>query len=313
MSLIKATKISLKSYYCFTYLKGITFLISLVSLGFNISANTLITRIPFTIKNNWIFIKVRVDGSEPQNFMFDTGAGTVVLNSRLKNDLHIPTNGEAVNVGAGGKSEVEKTKILSFEIGDIKFNKKALFIPAYETVEEVKHLKLDGVIGWELFKNYVVKINYRDSVLEFFNQKDYKYTGNGLETNIKFKVFDRMPLVKTKISLDDGNSSTGWIIVDTGADNTIEFKNLDHLKDNTIIRKDIVTKRIGSEGKEISCYSGTLKGKIELDGVPVKTKEITIADEKPRGTIGTVGNAILKDYNLVIDYKRNKLYWELLP
>src|ERR1700759_4425446 len=66
------------------------------------AASRAVAQVPIELVGNEIFLRVRVNGSEPLWFGLDTGAGSTVLNTTAAEALGLKLEGSHQSRGAGG-------------------------------------------------------------------------------------------------------------------------------------------------------------------------------------------------------------------
>jgi len=115
--------------------------------------------IPFTLGNdNRIYIKATVNDSEPLDFIFDTGANAMVVNTtKTDSKLNLKFDSNTQNTGANGTINQIVSTGNSLSVGKfLRENEEFLGIPYPE-----KYYSFDGVIGYNFFEDYFIEINYR--------------------------------------------------------------------------------------------------------------------------------------------------------
>ena len=65
-----------------------------------------VTKIPFELEGNHIFIQLTINHSEQLDFVFDTGAGATVINSETAEKLNFTSNKTNTTIGAAGKNSI---------------------------------------------------------------------------------------------------------------------------------------------------------------------------------------------------------------
>ena len=82
--------------------------IVLLFLSFQAQAQRVLESIPIKFVDNYIFIEATVNNREKSlNFLFDTGAGITVIDSKIADQLLLEINSEA-KINTSGKSLLSK-------------------------------------------------------------------------------------------------------------------------------------------------------------------------------------------------------------
>ncbi len=275
--------------------------------------SNLITKIPFQLEGNHLFIQVKVNDSNNLNFVFDTGAGATSINSTTAEKLKLTGSKTTTSKGASGDVELKVIKNNTLTIRNLNLKKINLYSAPLVHLEKVFGTDIDGILGYDLLKKYVVKINYDTSEIELYASKGYKYVGNGEVVKIDL---GKVPTAKAKIDLGDGNYLDGEFILDNGAGLAMGFctpyAQKHQLKKS--IGKTYSVKSRGYSSNTTIVEVGRLKElkvqKFQFSKIPVRiynTKSGVLAHE---GIAGIIGNEILKRFNITFNYKRKESYWE---
>ena len=128
-----------------------------------------LVRIPFTFHHAIPMVKVKVDGEE-RNFLFDSGAPMIMLNSEYYENTIDSTSsvlgkghGVVSNVGEMGMHHVQ-----SLEMGDLSIMDRDLVTTDLSNLS-TKREKIYGLIGFNFFSNYDVLFDYISKELVFIN------------------------------------------------------------------------------------------------------------------------------------------------
>ena len=170
---------------------------------------------------------------------------------------------------------------------------------------------IDGIIGYDLLKEYVTEINYNNSELILYESKSYEYQGSG--ELVKIDIGD-VPTAVFQIILTDSTYIDEEFVLDTGAGGTISFTS--PFSKRSKLRSKIDTYSNSSRGlstNEAQIEVGRIKNlkilDIEFENIPVSIYDTEVGFFASKKVAGIVGNEILKRFNITFDYKRKKSYW----
>ena len=128
-----------------------------------------LVRIPFTFHHAIPMVKVTVDGEE-RNFLFDSGAPMILLNSEyyessLDSTMSVGGMGHGVvsNVGDMGMHHVE-----SLDLGGVRIENQDLMTTNLSNLS-TKREKIYGLIGFSFFSQYDVLFDYVKEEIVFIN------------------------------------------------------------------------------------------------------------------------------------------------
>ena len=174
--------------------------------------------------------------------------------------------------------------------------------------------KRDVVIGYDLLKSYVIKIDYDTKTMEFYDAKSFKYTGKG-KVN-RFSLWSNSALMDIDLTLLSGERLRGKFLVDNGAD-------LPLLVNSPFVNKNGLLQKVGkvakgsisgSDGSEVPTFRGKIQkaviGGVTFGDFPVRLTQAKSGTLSLNDLDGILGNPILKMFNITFDYRRKKMYWE---
>lgn len=267
--------------------------------------------VPFELIGEKIFMKARVNGAEEINLQFDTGAGSTVIDDTTAERLNLVVSGATKNEGAAGSVSVPTSVNNTIELKGLKFpNITFLHLP----LGEYLGVKRDAVIGYDMLKSYVIKIDYDTKTMTFYDAKGFRYVGKG-KVN-RFSIWSQSALMDIDLTLFSGERLRGKFMVDNGADLPL-LLNTPFVNKNGLLQKVGKVARgsiTGSDGSETPTFRGKVQ-KVVIDGYtfndfPVRLTEARSGTLSLNDLDGILGNPILKMFNITFDYRRKKMYWE---
>lgn len=264
--------------------------------------------IPFKLINNHIYISTKVDGHSLQ-FMVDTGAANILLPHAAKR-AGIKSQGALEGHGVGKKSvNVGFGKVKKLTLGGkITLNDQHFTIMALPGFNHVEGTKLDGLVGYELFKRFVVRIDYAKRELTFIRPDDFSLEDAG--TAVPFtSAGGGVPLVKASI---DGLS--GEFEIDTGSRAALSLLEpfvKKHNLDSRYKTTDVTTLGWGVGG---SVKGNVARGVKLVIGKVVVNNPVLGMSQAQKGAFamkhiaGNIGGAILNRFTVTFDYAHQKMY-----
>ncbi len=286
--------------------------------GFQLAGNITKVSIPFELVNNLIIIPIEVNGTK-LNFLLDTGVAETIIFSLDDAGEVFFNQSQAIKMKGFGIKE-------DFDAYRCKNNKLA--IKDYKDVNHTIYLVLDqdinissqvgipvnGIIGYHFFKNNPIKINYiskkltillgtkkqMDKInkkyskvpLSFFENKPY------LQSTTTFE-FDKR--IDSKLLIDTGNSDALWLFKERDDRILIPNKSINDFLGRGL-NGDVFGKRGRIKIFEIDKY------KIDNPITSFPDSVITTSIDLAENRVGSVGNEIIKRFDVVFDYNSNFLY-----
>jgi PDZ domain/Aspartyl protease len=267
------------------------------------------TSVPFVLANNHIYVDVLLNGRGPYRLLCDTG-GANIITPGLAAELGLKPEGQLEGAGVGEKSEdIGIVKVVKTDLGAAYLNNQVFYVFPMQSFAQVEGVPAVGLVGYEVFRRFVVRIDYEGSRLTLLEPSNFKYTGTG--TAVQFKFNEHIPQVDGEI---DGIA--GKFDIDTGSRSSLDlmgpFIEKNGLEEKYQPRVEGVTGwGVGGASRSAVTRASVLK----LGGVSID-KPVTELTLQTKGAFtdqyvaGNVGAGVLKRFNLVFDYGNQVIYFE---
>lgn len=268
------------------------------------------TTLPFQMVDNRILVDVEINGQGPFVMMFDTGASNI-LDSHVAQQLGLATHDpfEVQGGGEGGASaaygDVDK-----MNVGTLSFaNQKFMVIDLTMMKNAIGFRKLDGLIGFEVLSRYVAEVDYERKTLRLSEPKTFRYRGNG--EHIGFQFQGTTPLVGAVI---DGIPGQFWLDTGDRASMTLTTSFIAAKSLVSIYRPtfEMITGCgiAGSLSTQLARTQTVSLGPVGVSKAIIRLPTATSGGMTSTASSGTIGNGILRKFNLVIDYSRREIILE---
>jgi predicted aspartyl protease len=269
------------------------------------------TELPFDLLNNHIFISAQVDG-KPIRVLVDTG-GVNVLTQAAMTKLGLRSEGKLAGRGTGDEQvDVSLARPKALAIGELRVREPVFYIFDMTGFDDIEGADFDGIVGFELFHRYVVRIDYQAKKLVLAEPGTLSPPAAAIK--VPFVLSGRMPLVDGTI---DGTPAR--MTIDTGARNSITANGPFTAKHGLVARYKPTFETITGWG-----VGGPVKAS------PVRFREVTLGAAKLRDVAGdlftgtkgahadpdsdaNVGGGILHRYVVTFDYANRVMYLEPIP
>lgn len=271
---------------------------------------------PFQIVKNLMVIPVMINGEGPFNFILDTGVGLLLITERsLVDSLNIKTERSIRIAGLGEGSDLNASISAPLDLNltsAVHGNMRAAVLDddAFD-LSGLTGMPVYGIIGYELFSSFIVRINYASSVITLYRSETAYIPRRG--DKIPITIEENKPYIKGEVKLASGRKRTAKLIIDTGAGHPLSLETYEKVPFELPPEYISANLGVGISG-EISGYIGrifSLKlGRYELKNVITSFPDYSSAASKVIAVNrnGNIGNGILKRFNVVFDYNRGKLY-----
>lgn len=290
--------------------------IAQTQIGFRMPEGVNKTEIKFEKLSNLIVIPVTLNNSITVKFILDTGAESVIVTEKLFADILGLDFVREINIFGPGiidsvKAFVATNATLSLPNGVIGDGLNLLVLEK-DYLELHKNLgeEVYGILGYDFFKRFVVEIDYDEQLLTLYRPEIYRPKKSFSELDISIR--DTKPYIISKFSQDD-KSDTVRMMVDTGASHAVllDMEATDHL----VLPERVEPTRLGRGlGGEIQGYIGRLDecglGDFSFENVLISIpQQGAYTQAIKRGSRhGTIGGDLLSRFDVVFDYRGEKMY-----
>ena len=280
-----------------------------------VKAQNPITTTNMELFGDHIFIQLSVDGSEPLDFVFDTGDGLPVIDLDVAKGLNLDLDHNATKTSAQGAVQGALIDHNYIELNGIKLEKDIqLYATSLNHLEISIGRNIDGIIGYDLLHHYVVELNYDNNQFVLYDPKSYSQSGSG--ESFEFRLDNYIPHITCQVELNNGEEMTGDFFINTGAGTTVDF-NTPFAKKNDIIDKTgnhFSYPVAGLSKKETLHYEGRVEsfgfGSFSFDNHPIGISQATKGIQSNKKMAGIIGNRLLSRFNITFDYSRERIYFE---
>lgn len=289
------------------------------SFGFKINDDKEVQKIPFEIHNNFLVVKVTINKQLPLSFIFDTGAEHTILSKNiLAVPLRLSYDRPIRIIGADLNRELVahvSTKV-HLKVGDAIAPSQDILILAddYFKIDEYVGMEIHGIVGADLFRNLVLKIDYKKNVITVRRSNGFKPPKRKWK-DVPVSIMKNKPYLLAKAHINDKVVDLK-LLMDTGASLSMLLHT--NTNKNLQLPEDIIRGSIGRGlGGSLEGFLGRLKrlefGEFYFNNIITNYQDILMTDKLKAVSDrnGIFGNALMARFNVIIDYPRQKLY--LLP
>ncbi|ALM09096.1 aspartate aminotransferase [Sediminicola sp. YIK13] len=284
--------------------------------GFKLERGEKFQKVKFQLINNLMIIPVEVNGAK-LSFLLDSGVGTPILfnlsdqdSVQIKNVTEITIKG----LGEGSHMKGLSSDGNVFKINSISNRSQKLYVVLDKDINFSPSLgvPVHGIIGYDLFKDFVVEINYGSKIIKFHDPKSYKPKLRKGQERLPLIIENKKAYVDGKVFMGSGSDIPVRLLVDTGSSDAIWLfedgeKGLDipekHYEDylGKGLSGNIFGKRTMVDGFTLG--SNSLKG--PKTAFPDMESFNSIKNLGERN--GSIGGEILKRFNIVFNYSENEI------
>ena len=285
--------------------------------GFQFEENVNKISIPFQLINNLIILPIKVNGIE-LNFLLDTGvAETILFSLDDKKEVRVFNTEKILFKGLGSQRAVEGLKSTNnlLEFGTMKYRNHMLYIILDQEFNLSSYIGIpvNGIIGYQFFRNSLVKINYGSKKVIIYKDEDlyrkkiekkYKKIPISVENSkpyLQSTIVQKDKEIPVKLLIDIGNSDALWLFQDRSELIKIPTKNFEDFLGRGF-NGDIKGKRGLVNKFKMDVFEFDAPIAAFPDSISIKNVSM-VADR-----MGSVGAEIMKRFAIVFDYQNNHIY-----
>lgn len=218
-------------------------------------------------------VPVMINGQGPFDFVVDTGADRTVISEELAERLNLPQSGTATLHAMGGSAKVKLVSIKTVQVStNIAKRVEAAALPR-------RNVGADGLLGIDSLKNQRIVMNFQSNTMRV---EPASVPEEAVPLDSDLIIVTAKTRLGQLVMVDaDANGQKIWVVVDTGAQNSIA---------NSRLRALLVKRVPETEIKSISMVDVlgrttpaeyTVVSKLRIGGVSMGNAAIAFADAHP--------------------------------
>ncbi len=283
--------------------------------GIGITGNRKVATIPFEKHSNLIVVPIWLNQGEVLNFLVDTGARYTILTRRH----HIPTSRITMDKQVrllGSDMSIEMIAYLvpqvSMRISNVNFKNQTILVlkEDYLHLENLLGTPIHGIIGSDLFKRFIVKIDYRNNLITLYEREAFRLPPDFRALDIE--VDEYKPYVYAPIRIGE-DTIQPKLLLDTGA--SVSLLLHPDVSEEIILPENVVT---GSLAFGLGGEVEGLMGRVEqLKLPPFEFRNLVTHFQDLSNAVdsiyiddreGIIGGDILNRFTIIFDYFQQKMY-----
>jgi hypothetical protein len=276
---------------------------------FSLAGGATSTSVPFELLNNHIYLDVKLGGKGPFRLLCDTGGANIVT-PELARTLGLKPQGALQGRGVGDKSEdIGLVKVPSFQVGGATLRDQVFAVFNLGPLTSAEGAPVHGLIGYEVFKRFVVRVDYEHRTLTLTLPAAFSYHGGGVV--VPFKFNEHVPQVEGAI---DGIA--GAFDLDTGSRASVDLLGSFVAQHGLRARyapklEGVAGWGVGGPARAQFARAGTLRlGGLEVSRPVMELTLQTKGAFSDKYVAGNVGGALLSRFNVTFDYSRQQVIFE---
>ncbi|MDY0076511.1 MAG: aspartyl protease family protein [Bacteroidales bacterium] len=283
-------------------------------IGYRIDSSETKSVFPFELINNLVIVPVLLNDSVWMKFLLDTGVRTTLLTEGNEHHLEVTYNRPVKISGLGASGEIEAfvASNVKLQLPGITGRGQTLIVLGEDYLNLQSHIgqEVHGILGYDFFSHFVVKIDYSSKIITVYESETYKPPSR--YSIFPIKLVKGRPYLNAAIIQSDGSKISGSFLIDTGASHSLLLEP-DSINNIRLPSKTLpailgwgISGAIDGKIGRIKLFSlgqFNFKNVVSSYGASLRTAEQLIPDR-----IGSIGGEVLSRFTLILDYKSEKLY-----
>ncbi|MCB0473411.1 MAG: aspartyl protease family protein [Flavobacteriaceae bacterium] len=283
---------------------------------FRILGNARSYAVSFKFINNLIVIPIEVNGTA-LNFILDTGVdNTLLFNLSVEDSLKLKEI-QTIRIrglGEGAYFDALKSSNNFFKFGNVVNGNHMAYVIPGKNFDFSSRMGFDvnGIIGGDIFKNFIVEINYNSKRIKFHDPAQYVYKKCSKCVDVPLEFYNEKPFLNLKIHPEKAVTATVKLLIDTGGSDALWLFEKTHEKIDVPEKNFEDFLGLGLGGNIHGRRSKI--GEIELGNYVIRDVNVAYPDSaaveyaylnKERN--GSIGSELIKRFNVIFDYSNKKM------
>ena len=255
----------------------------------------------FDFSSGIMVIPVYIKGKKHE-FIFDTGASTTIISKEAAESLNLKNKGGSTNIrdSNGNRKKMQNSRVDTMTIAGVNFTNVNVSIIDWPENSVVECIAKDGIIGNNLISHCNWFVDYQ--------KKQLTLTDGGLDE--KGVTFIKMlsPRNRPHFNLSLNGYNIPWVLLDLGSGGGLDIgrdlANQFNLNISDFPKYyEIDGSSHGLFGSNMDTVTNFLADSMLIG--PLLLKHVPV--ELQRKKSSKIGNRILKNYSLILDYQNEKI------
>jgi hypothetical protein len=259
----------------------------------------------FHVDTTWLsplFVDVRINNSKPIHFIIDSASTWSMIRDDEAKKLGLTTTRTENATGGGGEFTMNFARATA-QVGDLKLENIELGVtdlPPYYA----------GILGADLFENYVVIIDYQTGLVGVYDPEKFQPDRSAIALDVNLR--GRIPCIQASVIFGE-KIATGEFRVDTAAGDTLT---LNHPFAEKHLFPPPNAPRLRVEGNSFNGSFQLMKtrpdllriGSLELKKPIVQVYTASVGSGAGTVLAGRLGNEILRRFRVTFDCPHKRIF-----
>ncbi len=263
------------------------------------SSGSKATTFSFDWRKGMIFVPVSINGSKPLSFVLDSGSARTLIDHHVAATLGLKESGTGSLQGAGaGRIPVKFIHDVSIALPGVESKGHELSTADLQPLEASLAVKVDGILGYELFRRFVVTVDYDAKSLTFTIPDAFRPSNAALELPIEIR--DKWPFVKAELVLPGPVTVQDSFLIDSGSSDAVDHPIVMNLQSRASAQSGV---GLGTPVQGATAQATSFRlGRYTLAGPIVSCCGASDATSK------LIGSEVLRRFTVTFDYPSSRIF-----
>jgi hypothetical protein len=273
--------------------------------------------VDFKTASNLIIIPVTINDSDTLNFILDTGVRYPIITelpfvNKLDLNYLMPVPVKGLGEGEELTAYRSGNNTMSIHGLTARNQEVQMIIDENFQISHMLGIPVHGLIGFNLFKDYIVDIDYLNQKLTLHKPEYYKYRDRRKDIILPLHFDGNKPFVRTSIVTDEMEEVPVKLLIDTGASDALWLSEKsdgriglpkNHIE--TFLGRGLNGDLFGVKGRIDGIWVGPLVLPQPIVAFPNSDLIDQLISSNDRN--GTIGAEILRRFQVTLDYRNSRL------
>ncbi len=266
------------------------------------SGKNNVSTFPFDWRKGMIVVPVRLNGSRPLLFVLDTGSTRMLVDRTLAASLGLKATGAGSLQGAGaGRIPIEFIEDVRISLPGVESAGYEFSTTDLTPLESSVGVRVDGILGYELFRRFVITIDYQSKNLTLTQPEAFHSDASTKTTKmLPLELRNKWPFVRGELTFPGTVTVQDSFLVDSGSSDEVDHPIVMQIQSRIASTSGV---GIGNtvQGALAHATSFTLAG-YAISNPVVSCCGATDATSK------LIGSEVLRHFTVTFDYPSSRMF-----
>ncbi len=263
------------------------------------ASDSKVSTFAFEWRKGMISVPVRLNGSRPLSFVLDTGSTRTLVDRSLATALGLKASGTGSLQGAGaGRVPIEFIHDVSIALPGVESTGYEVSTADLQPLEASVGVRVDGILGYELFSRFVVTVDYEAKTLTLTLPETFRASNTAQVIPIELR--DKWAFVKGELVLPGPVTVQDSFLIDSGSSDAVDHP--------IVMKLESRVPATSGAGLGAPVQGATARATSFRLGRYTVTAPIVSCCGATDATSKLIGNEVLRRFTVTFDYPSSRIF-----